>query len=162
MRCSRRVTSIVSLAVLALVAFASVASASPTRSEYVDEVEPICEQGTRANQGVLQGVEGMIRRGKLDQAATRFKRAAGGLEAVAKRLARVPRPPADVSRLGKWLGHAKAGVALMRKMGRTLEKGGRSMVQGMGDQLLREAKRGNAVVVGFDFDDCRLNPARFV
>jgi hypothetical protein len=73
----------------------------------------------------------------------------------------VPRPPGDADRLEEWLGHGKAGSALMRKMARVLKKGRRS-VEGMADELLREAKRGNAVVVGFDFDDCRLNPARFV
>jgi hypothetical protein len=74
----------------------------------------------------------------------------------------VPRPPTDVQRLAHWLGYSKGAAALLRKMADSLDRGRREEAQGMANELLKDAKRANAVVVGFDFDYCRLKPARFV
>jgi hypothetical protein len=140
---------------------ASASTAGTNRAEYVDRVETICRQATEANRGILEGVEAKIRRGELAAAASRFRRAAAALERVIDRLAAVPRPPADVERLARWLSHARAGAGLLERIGRLLEEGRRPKAERLATRLLREAKRANAEVVGFNFDYCRLNPARF-
>lgn len=157
----RRFAAISPVAAALLFTSASFAT-TPTRSQYVEQVEPICKTGTLANRNVLKGVESMVRQGKLKLAAHRFLTAANALQQVIKRLTVVPRPPADVDRLSQWLGHAKAADSLLSRIGRSLKEGNRSKAQDMANELLTEAKRANAVVVGFDFDYCRLNPARFV
>lgn len=134
---------------------------SPTRGQYRASVEPICKTATDANADILKGVEGMVRHGKLKLAAARFSRAADALEKTVKRVAAVPRPKADFSRLAKWLQYATAGEVLMQRMSQKLDEGKKAKVQRMANQLLKKAKQANALVVGFDFDYCRLNPARF-
>jgi hypothetical protein len=148
--------------VLVAVPVSPASSAVPTRSQYVEQAEPICKAGTLANQTILRGVQNMVRHGKLKRAASRFLRAANALERVVKQLANVPRPPNDADRLVRWLGHARAGGALLGRIGHALGEGRQAEAEDMADQLLREARRANAVVVGFDFNYCRLNPARFV
>jgi hypothetical protein len=142
-------------------AAAPLASTGPTRSEYVNEVEPICKSETLAHKDVLRGVEGMVKRGQLKQAAPHVARAAAALRAATRKVAAVPRPPADAERLARWLGFAKTGSKLLNQLAGTLRRGERSEVQHLAKELLREAKRANAVVVGFDFDYCRVDPARF-
>lgn len=133
-----------------------------TRDLYIEKVEPICKEATLANQNTLKGVEKMVREGELNKAAPRFVRAAGVLEGTVERLAAVPRPPADVKRLAAWLSHGKGGAGLLGRIGERLQEGRRSSAETMAGRLLKETKQANAVVVGFDFDYCRLNPARFV
>jgi len=132
------------------------------RAGYVERVEPICREATRANAKVLRGVEGEVRRGELTRAAPAILHAAAELEAVIGRLAPIPRPAADRSRLAEWLADARAGDRLLWKMGSSLRAGQKARVESMANELLREARRANATVVGFDFDYCRLDPARFV
>jgi hypothetical protein len=138
------------------------AVAAPTRDEYVAATEPICKQETLANRGLLLGVEGMVERGEMRPASHRLLRAGSALDATLKRLAPLPRPAADRARLGRWLRYARRGSALLRQMGLALKRGDRHRSERLAAILLRETKRANATVVGFGFDYCRLNPARFV
>jgi len=150
------------VAVLALLAVpASVPAADTSRAEYVERAETICRQATEANRGTLRGVEQMVRNGKPERAAGRFRRAATALEATIGRLAVVPRPAADRERLSRWLGHARQGAALLRRIGDLLQEDRRPPAERLATRLLRESKRANAEVVGFNFNFCRLNPARF-
>lgn len=142
--------------------FAAAGDGGPTRSEYMDQVEPICKAETQANQTVLRGVEGMVQRGELQQAAPRLQRAAAALGVAIGKLAKVPRPPADVERLDRWLRLARGGGELLGRMARKLREGERNEAQQLSTELLRQTKRANAAVVGFNFDYCRANPARFV
>lgn len=137
-------------------------AAAPTRAEYVERVEPICAAEIGTSGSVLEGVDEMIRKGELQPAGERFAQAAAALGRAIGRLAAVPRPTADASRLARWLRHARTGEALLRRIGQGLREGKRSRAEGMADRLLLETKRANATVVGFNFDHCRLQPARFV
>lgn len=147
---------------LALATAPAIRADAPTRNEYVDLVEPICERGTDANETVLKGVDAMVRKGELGRAAGRFQRAAKALGKVIARLAQVPRPAADTSRLARWLGYAHNGEALLRRISQLLREGKRPQAEETADRLLREIRRANATVVGFDFNHCRLQPGRFV
>ena len=147
---------------LLAVCAASPAVAAPTRGDFVAAAEPICKQETLAHRGLLSGVEGMVERGQMRPAARRLLRAASALDATLKRLAPLPRPSADRARLARWLRHARKGSALLRQMGLGLKQGNRKGAERLAATLLRETKLANATVVGFDFDYCRLNPARFV
>jgi hypothetical protein len=151
----------VAIGSLLLAAPAPLASTGPTRSEYVNEVEPICKAETLAHKDALQGVEGMVKRGELKRAAPHVARAAAAFRGATRRIAAVPRPPADAARLARWLGFAKTGGKLLDQLAADLRRDDRAAVQRLAKELLREAKRANAVVVGFDFDYCRVDPGRF-
>ena len=133
-----------------------------TRGEYVERVEPICRSESLAHRNELKGVEGMVRRGDLGRAAPHVLRAAAALRAAIAQISPVPRPPADAARLGRWLAFARSGQDLLRQLGVALRKGDRGLAQRLARGLLKNTKRGNATVVTFDFDYCRVNPARFV
>ncbi len=166
MGCSKRVRRLAAILTISLFLFAippaNADSTAPTRAQYVERVEPICRSATLANRDVLQGVDKLVRRGELEQAGARFRRAAAALAGAVRRVARVPRPEADATRLEEWLGYGNTGRELLGRLAVVLREGKRSKVDGLANQLLRSAKRANAVVVGFNFDYCRLNPARFV
>lgn len=110
---------------------------------------------------MLRGVEGMVERGQMGLAAHRLIRASSALRGTLGRLAHLRRPVADRERLSLWFRHAGNGSALLRRMGTALRSGDRPQAEDLAATLLRETKRANASVVGFDFDYCRLNPARF-
>jgi hypothetical protein len=156
-------TAIAVLAAFLLAAPPSLAeSIKPTRAEYVEEVEPICRSETLAHRTILQGVEEMINHGKLKQAAPHLMRASTVMRGAIKRVGAVPRPPADMVRLTRWLQFAKSGGKLLRKMGLALQSGNHSKAQKIAKELLTETKRANATVAGFNFNYCRVNPAHFV
>lgn len=156
------VAAIATSMALLLIAPPVFAASGPTRSEYVEQVEPICKSATLAHRTVLKGVDGMVKRGKLKKAAPRFQRAAAALRATTRSLAAVPRPTADAARLGRWLNIAKAGGGLLTRISATLQRDDRTASERLAKQLLKKAKRANAEVVGFNFNYCRMNPARFV
>jgi uncharacterized membrane protein YccC len=141
---------------------APAAPAVLTRSDYVAQVDPICREGIDANRGLLRGVEEMIVKGKLKRASHRFSRAAAALRQAREQISVVPRPPADVPRLTKWLELVKEQETLLRQMASALKQHQRPLVQKLAQRLLRGAKQANRLVADFDFEYCRLNPADFV
>lgn len=164
MRASIRVskgTILLAMVPLALFLSATANASGSTRAEYVERVEPICQARTQANKYVLHNVDDMVQRGQLKAAARRFERAAVALQGAIGQVARVPRPGADRTRLAHWLDYGREGGDLLRRMAKSLDEGDRHRVQGMAGRLLKTAKRGNAIVVGFGFKYCRLNPSRF-
>ncbi len=140
---------------------APAASVAPTRSEYVASVEPICKEETQTHRGVLEGVEGMVEAGRFEPAARRLRRAGVALREALRRIAPLPRPVADRARLARWFGYARNGSALMGEVATALEREDRSAAQRLAGTMLKETRRANATVVGFDFKYCRLNPAHF-
>lgn len=158
----RRTIALTPLLPLLLSPSLAAAAAAPTRPQFVERAERICRASTEANGTVLAGAEAMIRAGKLKQVAPRFGRAARVLERTAARLGQVPRPAADAARISRWLGYAKDGVARLRAIRQALGRERRDRVEALANQLLRGARQANGAVAGFDFDYCRMNPARFV
>src|SRR4051794_36311987 len=99
------VTSVVALALLPA-AFAS-AEEAPTRAQYVEEVEPICQANTEANKRILKNVQTKAKSrvpAKLKQAGAQFLHASAVFGKAVGQLRAVPRPPADDAQLVKWFG----------------------------------------------------------
>jgi hypothetical protein len=64
------------LAVVLTVTFASLAMAAELpRTEYKEQVEPICKANTEANEKILSGVREEVKQGKLKLAAAKFEQA---------------------------------------------------------------------------------------
>jgi hypothetical protein len=150
-------------AVAALVAVsASLAIAAEiSRDEYKAAVEPICKANTKANERILKGVRGEVRKGELKPAARQFAAAARALKKTRQELAAVPRPAADKARLSKWLGYIKAEVKLFEATARELKAGNKFAAERMAVLLTREAERANNEVVGFEFNYCHGEPSKF-
>jgi len=132
-----------------------------TRTSYKEAAEPICRTNVEANERILAGVRSEVKRGQLDLAAKRFQRAAAALRGTLSELRQLPRPAADSARLGRWLGFVATEVKLLEKTARYLAAGEKGAAEGMVVRLKSVANRANNAVFAFEFEYCRLDPARF-
>lgn len=150
-----------SLAAVLLLGAPSASGAELTRAEYAEMVEPICKTNTEANEKIFGGVRQRVKSGELDKAGAQFARAANALEKAIRQLKAVPRPAADEARLRKWFGYVSIEAALLDDVAAALRSGNKFKAQSQVLRLNHNAGRANAQVVGFSFNHCRFNPARF-
>lgn len=136
-------------------------AAEVTRDSYREAVEPICRENTQANERILAGVKQEVRGGGLGPAAVRFAKAARALKATIGELKAVPPPPADRSRLSRWLGKVSTEAALFEAIAAKLRAGQKSQAEHLVVKLTSNAQQANDVVISFEFEYCRLEPARF-
>jgi hypothetical protein len=136
-------------------------AAEPTRESYREAVEPICRANTRANKRILAGVKGEVRAGKLKPAAARFAKAAKALKKSVGELRAVPPPPADRSRLSRWLGEVATEASLFEAIAADLRKGQKAQAERIVTKLSTDANQANNMVLAFEFEYCRLEPSRF-
>lgn len=161
-RGKRIARSSLGLASVLVVAFASLALAAEiSRSEYKEQVEPICQANTKANERILSGVRQDVKQGKLAPAATKFRKAAAALKATYRELAAVPQPTADEARLGKWLGYVKTEAGLFESAAKALKAGNKNKAESYVVKLTHNATLANATVISFGFHYCKLQPSKF-
>lgn len=146
---------------LLLVAVPSLA-AEVTRESYKEVVEPICKANTEANEKILEGVRAKVKAGKLDAAAKQFRAAARALKRTRAQLVQVPKPPADVTRLTKWLGYVKTEIELFESVARKLSNDEKTAAQKMVVRLISTARQANNTVLEFEFRYCRFQPSKFI
>jgi hypothetical protein len=162
MSTARKEMLLVGVAVVALLAAATLApAATTTRAEYVAAVEPICRTNTKANERILAGVQKEVRADQLRPAAAQFAKAARALKQTRRELAAVPQPAADRARLAKWLGYIKGEVELFETTAVDLKAGKKSAAERNSAQLSREANLANDQVLSFEFKYCRAEPSKF-
>lgn len=158
----RRVGQTLAVVVLVVGVFAAIASAEEiTRDTYRERVEPICKTNTEANRKILAGVKTDVRHGDLRSAARKFSRAAVALKRSISQLRRVSPPPADATRISKWLSDVSVLDTLFERVSKRLNAGDKGGAQRMVVRLTSQATRANAVVVPMEFHYCRLEPSRF-
>lgn len=151
---------VVGLAVSVPVALAI--EAEPTREEYVATVDPICKQNSEANSHILDGAQQRVEKGKLVPAGKQFVRASAALGKAVRQIAAVPKPPADTSKLTKWVGYLKEEETYLQKIGGYLksEKKGKAYHEGRG--LEHANRKAKAIIgVGFGFRYCTINKSSF-
>jgi hypothetical protein len=144
-----------------LLGVGSAAAGEVSRDSYREAVEPICKANTEANQRILKGVRSEVRRGELKVAAAQFDKAGTALRKTVRRLAGVPRPPDDRTRLAEWLGDIKGEAALFERIAAKLRAGDKVAAQRLVLILTRNANFANNLVIPFEFEYCRLEPGRF-
>jgi len=149
------------IAALVLGFSATAGAEEATRATYKEAAEPICKANTRANERILAGVRGEVKRGELKSAANRFERAARALRKTLAELREIPRPSADTARLSRWLGFIKTEVELLERTARYLDAGKKGAAEGMVVRLKSVANRANNVVFAFEFEYCHFDPTRF-
>jgi hypothetical protein len=155
----RKATLATTLTAMLLVAPAL--AAETTREEYKTAVEPICKANKQSSDRLLKPVKSLVKADKLQQAAQRFAKAATALERAEKQLAAVPQPSADETKLGKWLAGIKGEVALMRTISAKLKQGNAGKASSLAVKLTHNATTTNNLVIAFQFDYCKIDPARY-
>jgi hypothetical protein len=131
------------------------------RAEYRDQVEPICERNEAANEHILRGVRSKVRRGQVKPAGRQLTRAAAALRDALSELRKVARPSADEQRLSEWLAQISDQADLLQRAGKALTADERRRAGKLVTQLSTGARKANALVVGFEFHHCRLDPSRY-
>jgi hypothetical protein len=154
--------TIAAIAALALLAAAPPAGAeSPTREEYVAQVDPICERNSLENKRILNGVRDKVRRDRLGAAGGQFIRASEEFGETVREIAAVPRPPADDARLVKWFGFLKIIKKHLRHLGEALQERDRIRATHESIRVERSSNAANNVSFVFEFRWCRITPSRF-
>jgi hypothetical protein len=156
----KRAAFLAALAALMLLAVPAFAAES-TRTEYKEQVEPICKTNREASEKYLKGVKTMVRKNKLKQAGTAFSKAAAALESARVSLEGVPQPTADEAKLGKWLTDIKGEVALMKQISTAFKSGKKAKGSSLSVKLTHNADTANSQVVVFGFKECKIDPSKF-
>jgi hypothetical protein len=150
----------VATATLAVAALASAAE-EPTRESYVPQVEQICKRNTAASKRILKGASTRIKRRQLAPAGRQFIRVSVAMENAIKRIAAVPRPPADDPRLRKWIKFLGIVKTRLRRLGKELKAGERLKATHESINIERSSNAANNVGFVFGFRYCRLTRSRF-
>lgn len=150
------------VAVVALLGAVPSVAAEATRESYKEAVEPICKANTEANEKILKGVKAEVKAGKLDAASKRVAAAARALKRTRARLLAVPKPPADVAQLTKWLGYVKTEVQLFETLARKLANDEKGAASRMVVRLYSTADQANNQVLDFQFRYCKFQPSKFI
>jgi hypothetical protein len=145
-----------------LLAAIPVSAAEITPDEYKEQVEPICQRNTEANEKILAGVREKVKAKKYAAAAKQFSRAAQALKHARAQLLQVPKPAEDAARLTRWLGYVKTEVELFEAVARKLDHGQVNSAQKMVVRLTSNARQANNQVLDYEFRYCRFEPGKFV
>src|SRR4051794_20606704 len=116
-----RTAAILIVATALLPAATASAAEEPTRAQYVEQVDPICQANTEANKRILKNVKTKARSKSpktVRQAGSQFVQASTAFAATEKKIAAVPRPPADDARLLKWFKHLSIVRTDLHKLGK--------------------------------------------
>jgi hypothetical protein len=136
----------------------------PSRAEYVEQVEPICQANTVANKRILKNVRTKARskrQSEVSEAGGQFIHASTAFGATVQKIAAVPRPPADDARLLKWFKYLGIVKTNLRKVGKALKEGEKILAAHELIRVERSANAANNVSFVFEFHYCRLTPSRF-
>jgi membrane-bound lytic murein transglycosylase B len=133
----------------------------PSRTEYVSQVDPICQANTEANNRILKNVRQKARNGKLKEAGAQFTHAAAAFGMTVDKIAAVPRPPADDARLLKWFKYLRIVQANLGNLGKALKQEDKILAAHEGIRVERSSNAANNVSFTFAFQYCRITPGRF-
>ncbi len=158
-------TAVISLAAMALLSVTNAsAEGEPTRAQYVEQVDPICQANTEANKRILKNVKTKARSKSVKtvrEAGSQFIQASSAFGKAEKKIAAVPRPPADDARLLKWFNHLDIVKADLRKLGKALQGNEKILAAHEGVRVERAANAANNVSFVFEFQYCHLSPSSF-
>jgi hypothetical protein len=158
-------TAAISAAAMALLpAAGAAAEEAPTRAQYVEQVDPICKANTAANKRILKNVKTKARSKStktVREAGSQFIQASTVFGATEKKIAAVPRPPADDARLLKWFDQLDIVKMDLRKLGKALQANEKILASHEGVRVERAANAANNVSFVFEFQYCHLRPSSF-
>jgi hypothetical protein len=133
----------------------------PTRTEYVAQIEPICQANTEANTQILKNAKSRAHHGKMKQAGAQFIHAAAAFGATVKKISAVPRPPTDEPRLLKWFKFLEIVKKDLHELGSALKEEDKIRAAHEAIRIQRSGNAANNVGFVFQFHYCRITPSRF-
>lgn len=159
------VSKSISFALLLLVALLAAAPApaaeAPTRTEYVQQLEGICKPDALATQRTMKGARAEVQEERFDAAAVKFAQATGIYGGTVKAMAAVPRPSADLEKLGKWFTYLKRQVTNLRQITAELRAEHAIKAQRLTARFIHNGNLANNVVLAFGFNYCSFKFSRY-
>jgi hypothetical protein len=145
----------------AVAAPAAGTAGAPQRGEYVAKLEGICKPRARATERAMRGARGDLSSERLAVAARKFGRAKRIFVATVKRIAAVPRPPADAGRLRKWFAYLKRQQAYLKRIVAQLRARRAVPAQRLTARFIHNGNLANNVVLSFGFEYCSFKFSRY-
>jgi hypothetical protein len=150
-----------SVAALALCGSVAAAAEEPTRAAYVETLEGICRPDAEATQGAMRGARSDLQHERIAVAAVKFGKAASIFGGTVKKIAAVPRPPADASRLGKWFTFLNRQESYLGRITGDLRAGKSIKAQRLTARFIHSGNLANNVVIAFGFNYCSFKFSRY-
>jgi hypothetical protein len=160
-RCRLLSSAAVVLALAALGAATAAAAEAPTRREYVEQLEAICKPDALATQRAMKGARADVQAERLAVAASKFARASSIFGGTVKKIATVPRPPADRERLRKWFGYLGQQEDYLVKITAKLRADEPIPAQRLTARFIHNGNLANNVVLAFGFEYCSFKFSRY-
>jgi hypothetical protein len=126
----------------------------PTRSGYVGKAEGICKKTTQKTNKITIGANKRIKKGDLKAAGKKLVKGGNVFTKGIKKLAALPRPPADKAKLGKWMKSLRVDADLFRQIGKAIGAADQKKINKAIKAAGKHAPKSNKLVAGFGFDWC--------
>jgi hypothetical protein len=157
----RRWIGLAALAATLLLTATAVAAATPTRDEYVSQLEADCKPDAEATQRAMKGARADVRAERLTAAAGKFAKATSIFGGTVKTIAAVPRPTADAAKLSTWFGYLKAQQSYLGQITAQLRAGRGIQAQRLTARFIHNGNLANNVVLAFGFNYCSFKFSRY-
>jgi hypothetical protein len=158
-----RIGAFASLLLTALLIFtaSALAEESPTREEYVTQLEKICKPDAEATQRAMRGARSDVSAERLRVAAGKFGQATRIFGGTVKQISAVRRPTADVSKLSKWFGFLGKQELYLGQITKELQEEHAIKAQRLIARFIHSGNLANNVVLAFGFNYCSFKFSRY-
>lgn len=153
--------AVVTTVVLMAAAAIAPAAEAPTRDEYVEQLEKVCEPDQLAIQRVMKGSRGDIQRERFKAAARKFGKASSIFDSTMREITPVPRPSADIAKLRKWFGDLKLQQFYLHQIVVALQQKEAIKAQRLTARFIIVGNRANNIVLAFGFNWCTFKFSRY-
>lgn len=137
------------------------AAEAPSRDEYVDRLEAICEPDALATQRAMKGARADVRAERLKPAARKFAKATSIFGGDVREISAVPRPSADTTRLAKWFTYLNRQESYLGQITTQLRQEHAIKAQRLTARFIHNGNLANNVVLAFGFDWCSFKFSRY-
>lgn len=163
MRSHGRLIAVITALVLAFGAAGAWAETvvSPSRGEYVSQLEKVCKPGAEETQQAMKGVRDDVREGRISLATYKFGRAATIFGRTIKTIAEYPRPSADTKRLQQWFVYLNRQEDYLNQITAQLHAGHTIRAQRLTARFIHNGNLANNVTLAFGFNFCSFKFSRY-
>jgi hypothetical protein len=133
-----------------------------TRPEYVTQLEEVCKPGAKETQTAMNGVRDDVKNpNRIPLAAKKFQQAADIFGGTIKTIAKVPRPPADRSRLDEWFVYLGRQESYLQEIAAQLRHTHTIKAQRLTARFIHNGNLANNVTLAFGFNYCSFKFSRY-
>ena len=133
----------------------------PTRDEYVSRLEGVCKPDAEATQRAMKGARSDVKAERLAVAAGKFAKATRIFGSTVKKIAPLPRPPADGETLKRWFKDLNQQESYLGQITAQLRADHAIKAQRLIARFIHSGNLANNVVLAFGFNYCSFKFSRY-